>query len=319
MKRQLLILALLLISVSAHAQLDARYHTLPEIHELLFDLQGEYPDRIAIDSIGHSQQDSLPIYLVKISDDVQVDLDRPTVLFVGHIHGEEILGIEICLDVIQDLVTNDRPQFRQSRQQLETYFIVTMNPEGLNVVHGIGDPEELILGADYSYRKNKRDNVGDGRFRYQISGDGGNDTSGVDLNRNFEPNWIQGDSLYTGRPHNEWLDYYKGHSPFSEAEVQAMVYAHELVQPLFGTTIHSSRQGGLSEKIFYPWDWGGDGDKVAPDQDILDDFATEFALKCDKQGGGHFTPGRSGGRNGKRHDWSYAWGGWITVETETSS
>ena len=52
----------------------------------------------------------------------------------------------------------------------------------------------------------------------------GNDEDGVDLNRNYDINWIFGDSLHEetnscNDNYNDNYDYYRGNEPFSELEI----------------------------------------------------------------------------------------------------
>ena len=91
------------------------------------------------------------IYGVKISDNVELKEDEPRVLFVGQLHAEEVLGVEAVLDLIL-LMLDPPPEEMQHmnilKQNIETWIIPTLNPEGLNVVHE---------GLDVSFRKNKTD------------------------------------------------------------------------------------------------------------------------------------------------------------------
>ncbi|MBS1262781.1 MAG: Carboxypeptidase T [Calditrichaeota bacterium] len=318
MRAALLALIAVLPAVTVTAQPPDSYHDLDETYDALYELEAQYPDVIKIDSVGHSQKDHEPILLVKISENVHIDEDEPTVLIVGHIHGEEILGNEITLRVIEELASDMHPEFRYRRENLEMYFIPTMNPEGMKVVFGDPDDPDLIWGPDVTYRKNKRDNLGDGVFRYQVGW--GNDTSGVDLNRNFALNFFHGDTLFHLVDETEPYDYYRGPGPFSEAETQVVRDLHYDLQPLYGITFHSSRSGSFSEKVFYPWDWNeGDELKMAPDQDVLDDVATSFAERISSLSGGTYIPLRSAGRNAKMHDWTYAAAGWMNLECEVGN
>ncbi len=316
MSRWMVLLALLAVAAPRAYALPECYHTLDEIDQFLTDLQADHPDYIHIDSVGHSQRENLPIYLVRVSDNAAVRQDRPATLLIGQIHAEEVLGIEVTLRAIEELVTNPAPRFRQWRNNLEMYFIPTMNPEGLRVVHGEGD--DLVHGADSTYRKNKRDNIGDGIFRYQL-GRGG-DTSGVDLNRNFDINFFHGDTLFHHLDETEVFDYYRGPGPFSEPETRAIRAVFHEINPLFSVTYHSSRSGNFSEKAYYPWDWGNDGERLAPDQAVLDDIAQGFAEQIPRLSGqGNYEFLRSAGRNGKMHDWAYAEGGWVNLQAEIGS
>jgi hypothetical protein len=80
------------------------------------------------------------------------------------------------------------------RQNLEIWIVPTYNPEGLNVVHN---------GLDVSYRKNKHDfsptgPTPNGVFDYDPAI--GNDIDGVDLNRNYDFNWVLGDTFMEPDP-----------------------------------------------------------------------------------------------------------------------
>ena len=86
---------------------------------------------------------------MKISDNAQQKEDEPRALFVGQVHAEEILGIEVVLDFMMDLLDPRPEDFNHMnilKSYLEIWIVPSANPEGLNVVH-----DEL----DLTYRKNK--------------------------------------------------------------------------------------------------------------------------------------------------------------------
>ena len=100
-------------------------------------------------------------------------------------------------------------------QNTEIWVIPTHNPEGLSVVHGTHIHGDYY--QDVTFRKNMTDINLDGMFSFQ---DGvGNDSDGVDLNRNYGFNWIFGDSEFMLDPgygdYFSHFDYYRGESPFS--------------------------------------------------------------------------------------------------------
>ena len=77
---------------------------------------------------------------------------------MGLVHAEEVLGIEIVIDLIHDLLYPDatiHTHMNILKEYLEIWLVPTANPEGLNVVHE---------GLDVSYRKNKRDLSPEGPF-----------------------------------------------------------------------------------------------------------------------------------------------------------
>ncbi len=308
--KQVSMLVLLLCATSLFAQPGDHYHDFYEIQDYIFQVQEEFPAWVSIDSIGHSKEENLPIHLIKISDHVAQDMDRPTVLIMGQLHAEEILGIEIVLRLLDFLTLETNYDAIQFRRNLEIYLVPTMNPEGLRVVWGQDDdcPPDSI---DDSFRKNKHDTMGDGIFHYAV-GPGG-DFSGVDLNRNFDINWFAGDTLLQRRG-RELYDYYRGPYPVSEPEVQCMVEAIYEIQPLLSVMFHSSRTGDYSRQVMFPHNWGNDNfERVPPDYDILYDIANDFANEMT------YTPIASVGRNGKLHDWMYTAGGWINMQTEVGT
>ena len=89
--------------------LDGRYHTTEEIYSYLdsLDQLEELEGWFHLDTIGFSTQENIPILSVRISDNAHVKEDEPRVLFVGQVHAEEILGVEIVLDLINDLLFPD--------------------------------------------------------------------------------------------------------------------------------------------------------------------------------------------------------------------
>lgn len=260
---------------------DPGWHNLQETYARVFELRdsletAETPvRRMRIDTIGYSQVEHIPILCVKISnnpDDTTITA-RPAVVYVGQVHAEEVLGVEFCLALmnkcVQSLSTPNR-----WRRYVDTYIIPTANPEGLDIVYTL----------DNTYRKNKRDNVGDGKFRYRP--EKGNDSSGVDINRNFSFNWIKGKKLFQAGDTPPY-DYYRGPSPFSESEARALDAFYARVRPLYSMVLHSSRESslskGLAENIFYPWGFALDS-KRCPDSLAFGDQAKEIANRCKTYG-----------------------------------
>ena len=303
----------LLIPFCCFADLPDFYHDYDETIAVLDSLRQVAPDIMKIDTLGYSQQDSIPIIIVKMSDPVEDDRDVPRLIFVGEGHAEENLGVEIIIYYLRDLVDN-RLLFQNRLRLLQTemYFIPTLNPEGFMVIFGQG---AQVTAPDVTYRKNKRDNIGDGFFRYAV-GEGG-DTSGVDFNRNFDMNWIHGDTLFQAG-HTEFNDYYRGPAPFSESENAALKALAEEKHFCLGIVYHQSRSTLFSEKVIYPWNWG-ESEKLPPDHDVINDIGIELSQKMQQQGSGQpYEPNLAQGRYGNSHDWFYAAMGCFQYTVETS-
>ena len=315
------VLVIIYFSFLQSQSLDDRYHSTDEIYNYLDSLRqlDELDGWFHLDTIGFSTQENIPILAVRISDNADMKEDEPRVLFIGQVHAEEILGIEIVLDLINDLLFPDPnilSHMNILKQYLDIWIIPTANPEGLNVVH-----EEL----DLSYRKNKRDLSPEGPFPNNIfdyDPSIGNDIDGVDLNRNFEFNWVFGDTFL--EPDNSdyasHYDYYKGEEPFSENEAVAVRNLALENDFLFSIVWHSSRSGNLSEKVFTSWKW--EEVKESPDLSVMKSIADHFAgLINTEDGTGTYLSVFSGSRNGKLHDWFYRETGCIQylVECGTSN
>ena len=86
--------------------LDERYHSVEEIYGVLDSLNQiqEISNFYHLDTIGFSTQENIPILAVRISDNAHLKEDEPRVLFIGQVHAEEILGVEIIMELIDDLL-----------------------------------------------------------------------------------------------------------------------------------------------------------------------------------------------------------------------
>jgi hypothetical protein len=290
--RYILTLLIVISSIYGQTPLPSVYHTVDEIHDEIFSLQAQYPDIVKVDSIGVTNTENLPIYSIKLSDNAAIDEDEPAVLFAGQCHAEEVLGVEVTMWMINEiLLKRNIAPYKYWLQEIEIYFVVTYNPEGLNVV---------TEGLDLSFRKNKTDNNGNGVFDFVVGQ--GNDFDGVDLNRNYGFNWIHGDSLdHDGG--NELHDYYRGAAPFSEGGTKAIYNLAEKNHFVYSINWHSSRTGNLSEKVFYSFNHE---EKLAPDFEFNKMIGESVAgLIITESGATTYEPSPSRGRKGSAHDWFY--------------
>jgi hypothetical protein len=312
--KQMMLLLVVLFGFGLHAQapFPSHFHTYQEVIDQLNAWQEQYPNLVKVEIIGYTNGDFLPapmpVYAVKISDNVQTHEDEPRLLFVGQCHAEEVIGIEICLSNIQTLLDNQyQYPYRDFVNRLETWFVPTINPEGLSVV---------TSGLDLTYRKTLRDNDGNGIFDFVV-GEGG-DIDGVDPNRNYDFAWVHTDSLLGGQ-HEEFNDYYGGPAPFSEGGNAAIRDLAEREHFIYSINWHASRSGTLSEKAYFPWEFGGIANRRNPDFAICQQIGTGVANNILTEGGtGTYAPSASQGRYGASTVWFYAALGTIQLTIETS-
>jgi len=135
------------------------------------------------------------IKAVRISDNVGVDEDEPTVLIVSCHHCRELVSPVIALEAISNLLTlyGSDPQVTAAVDGHEIWIAPVWNPDGYN----------FVFTADNLWRKNRH------MFPNGV---------GVDLNRNYAFGWSSSCAGSTNVNSNT----YKGTSPFSEAESSTM-------------------------------------------------------------------------------------------------
>jgi len=301
----LILISLGIVMLSAQSTtLPTCYYTYDQITDLLFQYEAQYPGQAKVHLLGYSQEDQVPIYGMKLSNNVLSDDDEPALLFVGQVHAEEVLGVQIVMNNIEEILENRLSvPYSQWLAQLEMWFIPTLTPEGHNVV---------TANLDTSYRKNKRDNNSNGIFDYSPLV--GYDVDGVDINRNFAFNWVHGDTLM--QPGGlEWYDYYRGPFEMSESEVQAVYDLCEQKKFIFSIVWHSSRTGNLSEKAYYSFNWKGV--RQSPDMTLAQSIAQGIAGQIIKESGvGTYEALPNLSRKGCFHDWIYQQYGTIQILIE---
>ncbi len=173
------------------------FRTYSEIVAYLDTLTSTYPD-ITTDkfSIGTSLE-GRDLWVVKISDNPDVDEDEPEILYISLIHAREPCAGEAVLHLMEHFLSNYGTDSLITAlvDNRELYFLPVQNPDGY-VYNETTDPT-----GGGMWRKNRRDN-GDGTY-------------GVDLNRNYGFQWgydDMGSSPTTSR------ETYRGTAPFSEPE-----------------------------------------------------------------------------------------------------
>jgi hypothetical protein len=261
------ILTIALISVSSGQALPDRYHTYQEVLDTLIILHNSYPQIIRIDTMGYSTNDSIPILRVKISDFAAIDEDEPAVFFCGGVHADEVLGPEIVVGLISDLIHKfalEDPTVTRYITSLEIFAIPFINPEG----------HMAVENGTTVWRKNKHDNNHNGIF---------DSHDGVDNNRNYDFGWSidAGDSVTS--PDSLM---YKGTAPFSEAENRAMRDFAWRYRPLVCLDFHSPTYG-RAEKAYYNWYWysnqGGHG--MAPDEALMLNICSQYCSRIIRDSG----------------------------------
>ena len=266
-------------------QLDPEYHTYAEVVEALHQYQIDYPHLVRLDSLGTSFEEGRTVWSLKISDNAALREDEPQVLLDGNHHACELMGTEICMRMIRDLLEgyNIDSTVTFWVDNLEIFIVPMVNPDGHVVVEN---------GISYYWRKNTRDTNGNGiLYEYGCNDRWTCPTDGVNLNRNYEHNWELGNA-------DPWHYDYRGEYPYSEGEIEGMRNLSQQEHFLIAFTYHS-----YGEVVLYPWS----EEPYTPDDDIYTQLSAELASQITTYyGGGTYDYWRSSGNGGFADNYHYA-------------
>ncbi|MFH1144990.1 MAG: M14 family zinc carboxypeptidase [Candidatus Eisenbacteria bacterium] len=108
------------------------YHTYSSLTTELQQIAGDYPDIVQLFSIGTSIE-GRQLWVLKISDNADMDEAEPEFKFTATIHGDEPPGTEMCVYLIRLLTQNygADPELTALVDDLEIYFCPLHNPDGL--------------------------------------------------------------------------------------------------------------------------------------------------------------------------------------------
>lgn len=262
--------------ISIQSGVNGAYHSYKELEEDLFALERAHPLLARVIKIGESLE-RRNIYALKISDNVYQDEEEAEVLFIGCHHAREWISVEVPLLLAKYLLENYAldSEVRNLVDQSQVWIVPLLNPDGL----------EYSIHFYRYWRKNRRDN-GDGSY-------------GVDLNRNYGCNW--GFDNLGSSPYS-YSEVYRGASPFSEPETQAVrdLFAARNFQTMI--TYHS-----YSQVILYPWGYTEDPPDEAA---LLDQIAATLSGLLQSVNGNVYEFGQAGKAmyltNGDATDWIFS-------------
>jgi len=256
------------------------YRNYAEVLAELEQIEADNPDICKLYDIGESwgkiysdegnsyyDEYNHEIWALKVSDNVLVEEDEPSVYYMGTHHAREPISLEVSMAVLNHILENygSDAEITENVDNTQIWFIPLVNPNGHKIV-----TDEY----DVWWRKNIRDNNENGQF--DNYGDSGPD--GVDPNRNYGFQWGN-----TGAS-NDWdSQVYHGPEAFSEPETQAMRYLMEAHHFVAGISYHSH-----GELVLFPF---GYADGVnSPDHDAQEELAVQMANAIPGQYSGNYTP-----------------------------
>ncbi|MFF4831048.1 M14 family zinc carboxypeptidase [Streptomyces sp. NPDC001315] len=193
----------------------------------------ENPDLTKVVSIGRTVdgQDILAVKLTKGAKKSE-DGSKPSVLYMSNQHAREWITPEMTRRLLHYYLDNYKTDKRIKKivDSTELWFVLSANPDGYDYTFQDSDTR--------LWRKNLRDVNGDGAIS---TGDG------VDLNRNFAYKWGYDDE---GSSPNPTSETYRGASPASEPETQALDAFEKRIGFTYGINYHSA-----AELLLYGVGW----------------------------------------------------------------
>lgn len=126
-----------LAKINADNQTDAKddntraYYTLDEYHTFMQSMVTQYPNLCQLVQFGTSVQNR-PQYFLKISDNVSIEENEPEFRYISSIHGDEVVGFDMCIRLIQLLTSQYATNTRISNivNNTEIWICPMYNPDG---------------------------------------------------------------------------------------------------------------------------------------------------------------------------------------------
>ncbi|XP_075429795.1 putative carboxypeptidase X1 isoform X1 [Ascaphus truei] len=216
-------------------KLDFKHHNYKEMRKLMKMVNDECPDITRVYSIGKSYL-GLKMYVMEISDNPgQHELGEPEFRYVAGMHGNEVVGRELMLNLMQYLCQEYKkgnPRVMRLVTETRIHLLPSMNPDGYETAYKLGS--ELSGWAV-------------GRWTYQ----------GIDLNHNFAdlntPLWEAEDNeLVPDKYPNHYLpipEYYTMANATVAPETRAVIDWMQKIPFVLSANMH-----GGELVISYPFD-----------------------------------------------------------------
>ena len=108
------------------------YPTYEAYVALMYQFETDYPDLCDVFSIGQSSTGDREILVAKISDNVSTDEDEPEFFYTSSMHGDELTGFPLMLNLIESLLANygTVPRMTDLVNNIEIYINPLANPDG---------------------------------------------------------------------------------------------------------------------------------------------------------------------------------------------
>jgi carboxypeptidase D len=116
---------------AAPSAVPTTYHTYETLTAELQQVAAAHPEITRLDSLGPSVQNR-ELWMMKISRNPDVEEDEPEVRYIAAMHGDEVVGKEMLVDLIHALVDSYGvdPRLTSLVDDNEIWILPSMNPDG---------------------------------------------------------------------------------------------------------------------------------------------------------------------------------------------
>ena len=135
----IVLLAYLAVFVQAHPHSASKrdidtsfYHNYDKLTDFMHNVSDQYPKITKLHSIGKSSLNR-NLWAIEITSDVgNEDLSKPKFKYVGNMHGNEVIGRQILIYLIQYLLENYQSEERVTHliDNVDIFIMPSMNPDG---------------------------------------------------------------------------------------------------------------------------------------------------------------------------------------------
>jgi hypothetical protein len=117
----------------------ALYHTYDTLTADLNTIATEHSDIARLTSAGLSVQ-GRELWVMQISDNPDIEEDEPEIHYISSMHGDEVVGKELCFNFINYLTDNygTDPRVTNLVDSTDIRIMPSMNPDGTELGHRAG-------------------------------------------------------------------------------------------------------------------------------------------------------------------------------------
>ena len=143
-----------------YSEVSKGYRDNDAISAEMDQLVADYPGICKKLEIGTSVN-GYPIWGLKITDNVDIEEAEPEFKYTATMHGDEVVGMEMCMELIHDLIEGyeaENDTMTTLINNTEIYIVPLHNPDG-NYLHQRGNGNGVDLNRNYPERTNNDPNI----------------------------------------------------------------------------------------------------------------------------------------------------------------